>query len=940
MPPKRLGKHSTPSYCRARTAFPIAAPPPHSSRPLLGSSAAKRARLAQPHAPSSILNEVLNENEGSVHEREESDHLNETIMALDMRDRGTVGCCYYIAREEKLYFMEDAKLGGLGVIDALKTQARPTVILLPSRVNESVDTYLDSAQRAGNVGDAEHDQFSPPYILEVRPTSEFSYDAARAKLVNLKIGSDIGPQINYVVPADTASENLYEDGNTGRQAKLLRLSSWIDMESRITVPRMAPLQRLTGTQRFINADTFLALQAFKPESHPHPHNQGPTKKNSGSKEGLSIYGLFVQLAHTPQGKCLLRQIFLRPSLDITLINERLDTTTAFLRPDNAVVVELLVKSLKKIQNMRTVLIHLRKGVGGNASSKSGGIRRGVWGSLVMFTFHTLKIRDAISDLVDAGRLAIRVKIIEKFEPLYLQNVGSMISDTIDFEESSLQHRAVVKPNIDPELDNMKHTYNGMNDLLSTVAKDIAENIPEEVRLSLNVIYFPQIGYLIVVPFDPETRQPVYDGRQNVEDHWEQVFTTGERVYFKNEQMNMMDEHFGDTYGMICDREIEITHDLAQRVLEYELVLTTCSEICGELDCLIALACGARINNLTRPCITKRNVIQINGGRHPLQELIVPSYVANDTRLCGGDDSPSPAESSTSTFSSQSGHEDASEPNMLIVTGPNYSGKSVYLKQVALIVYMAHVGCFVPAMRARIGLTDKILTRIATRETVSKIQSAFMVDLQQVALSLTLATNRSLVIIDEFGKGTESCDGAGLACAAFEYLLSLGNSRPKVLGATHFHGIQPSSSFNLANVLTLPYATEIFENNFLPPRQGLSFAHMEIKINREAEEVENQITYLYNLLPGRSNSSFGTVCAALSGIDPAIVSRADELILFAARGEDLVAACARVSEEEVKELEAAEAVARDFLVREFNEDADGVSGTKELLRDILQAIEEG
>ncbi len=93
--------------------------------------------------------------------------------------------------------------------------------------------------------------------------------------------------------------------------------------------------------------------------------------------------------------------------------------------------------------------------------------------------------------------------------------------------------------------------------------------------------------------------------------------------------------------------------------------------------------------------------------------------------------------------------------MLMMTGPNYSGKSVYLKQIALIVYMAHVGCFVPAERAVIGLTDKILTRIATRETVSKIQSAFMIDLQQVALAISLATCRSLVIIDEFGKGTES-----------------------------------------------------------------------------------------------------------------------------------------------------------------------------------------
>jgi DNA mismatch repair protein MSH5 len=130
--------------------------------------------------------------------------------------------------------------------------------------------------------------------------------------------------------------------------------------------------------------------------------------------------------------------------------------------------------------------------------------------------------------------------------------------------------------------------------------------------------------------------------------------------------------------------------------------------------------------------------------------------------------------------------------MLVLTGPNYSGKSVYLKQVALIVYMAHVGSFVPADSAKIGLTDKILSRVTTRETVSRTQSAFMIDLQQISLALSLATRRSLLIIDEFGKGTESSDGAGLACAVMEYLLSLGPERPKVVGATHFHGESLSS----------------------------------------------------------------------------------------------------------------------------------------------------
>ncbi|KAF2862781.1 hypothetical protein K470DRAFT_166767 [Piedraia hortae CBS 480.64] len=856
------------------------------------------------------------------------DTLAEVVMAVNMTERGTIGCAYYVAWEEKLCFMEDAKQGSADIVEALKLFIEPTVVLVSTKCDEDAAARLEGNPTPGSSdGDRRAGRADLPYLIENRPAVEFGYESAKNKLIKLRIGEDGGPRVTFVVPGDVVpdhwNDGSYETPFAGSQERLLRLSSWINLESRTTVgcagAVLSYLQRRRATScvpgheasasmflintvemfslvgsMFINSDTLHSLQIMSTESHPNikPPSGGWA---SGSKEGLSVYGLFHQQAKTTQGRALLRQYFLRPSLNIEIINERLHTIEAFLRPENTSCLGHIVDSLAKIKNIRLAVVNLRRGNSGGLD-KNRGVSSSVWPSLRNFIYFALGIRDSIEELNGGEGLGLMTKIIETFDKQELVAVGHLISSVVDFESSRDQRRTVVLPGVDDELDEAKRTYDGIEDLLSQVARQIAETVPAELDTRINVIFFPQIGFLISTQLAKDLGRGVYEG--TAEDVWEKMFVTEQNAYYKNTQMAEMDQYFGDIYGRICDKEIEIVQELAMRVLEHEDLLNTVSDVCGELDSFVALARGASLHNFCRPIMTSDNVVQVKGGRHPLQELTVSSYVANDSDIAGGE-----GEQTNNTESSADGG-----PRMVLMTGPNYSGKSVYLKQVAIIVFMAHVGSFVPAAAATIGLTDKLLTRISTRESVSRFQSAFAIDLQQVSMALNLATRRSLLIIDEFGKGTESNDGAGLAAGVFEHLLQRGTECPKVLAATHFH--------------------EIFEAGFLTPRRSLVFTHMEVRIDQEATDVEGQVTYLYNIRQGRSSSSLGTYCAAMNGIDMAIVDRAEELILLMARGENLREICAELPVNELEEITEAEAIARAFL------EVDIVDQPKKILDDIL------
>ncbi|KAG7440868.1 uncharacterized protein BT62DRAFT_1080549 [Guyanagaster necrorhizus] len=840
-----------------------------------------------------------------------------------------------------VYVLEDTQESQhFDLIQIILDQAKPDVVLTSSKADDSfIDALREYADRFGGV-------------FQIRPHKDFIPAKGRDRLFSLELLSEL-PSADDVNPSNigpdaSRARDAYEfmskrrnqegDPTMKRWNAAIRLSNFALVDSSPLclasigalldyLVRERVLNDLEGEGTHgldirdieilalnevmqINADALHSLQIFENESHA-------CAQSDKTKEGLSLFGI-LDTTKTTLGRALLRTWLLRPSLSLSVIGSRHDAVECFMRLENIGLTSSLHGHLKGIKNVPRMLGILKDGRG----------KISEWQGLVKFTFHCAMLKDVLTELHAASHVDVVKKLFDVLDIACFRDVGNRINETVDWEESSQAGRVCVRPLIDEELDNRKLVYYGIDSVLSKVAQQMSQLVPADYAPSLNIVYFPQLGFLVCIPMLKEWRT---EAGITVIDGWTFQFSSESHVYFKSQEMHDMDAHIGDLHSLIVDREIEIIQSLLGDILVHYDIMTHACDICAELDCLLAFADASRLYGYRRPTMVQQNIINIKQGRHPLQEQVVDTFVPNDAHLAGGFCDPSDLLSDNIRSS------DIAWNSVVLCTGANACGKSVFLKQIAMIQFMAQIGCFVPADSATLGVVDKIFTRISTTESVSKVQSAFMIDLNQVSLALRNSTARSLILLDEFGKGTLSTDGAGLLCGVLKHLMDRGANCPKVLVATHFHDVFREELLDPDSTpITFLHMQVLFTSStgtILGSRESTPSAKTEwdrSSIDRQVNPGE-KITYLYRVVEGLSLVSHAAKCAEIFGLPSRVVERAQHVSDMISNHKLSRLLDEEMTEEERKDLKDAEAVCRRFLTWDL-ENEDG--SIKRRLAEIL------
>ena len=375
--------------------------------------------------------------------------------------------------------------------------------------------------------------------------------------------------------------------------------------------------------------------------------------------------------------------------------------------------------------------------------------------------------------------------------------------------------SVIRNGVDPQLDELRDISHSSKDYLMRLQQSESERtgIP-----SLKIGYNNVFGYYIEVRNTHKDKVPP---------EWIRKQTLVQAERYITQELKQYEEKILGAEEKILMIETELFNRLVQDTAEYIPAIQTDCGIIAQLDCLAAFTRVSLANHYNRPVIDDSLDIDIVAGRHPVIEQQLPvgeQYVPNDVRL-GNDDQ-----------------------QVMVITGPNMAGKSALLRQTALIVIMAQMGCFVPAERARIGVIDKVFTRVGASDNISLGESTFMVEMTEAASILNNLSERSLILFDELGRGTSTYDGISIAWAIVEHIHEH-PAKPKTLFATHYHELNE------------------MERTF----------KRIVNYNVTVREVQGKVVFLRKLVKGGSEHSFGIHVAKLAGMPPSIVNRANEVL---------------------------------------------------------------
>jgi len=549
------------------------------------------------------------------------------------------------------------------------------------------------------------------------------------------------------------------------------------------------LQHISGIAR-IEEDRYMWLDRF-------------TIRNleligSSNENAISLVDVLDQTS-SPMGARMLRRWIVMPLKEKKPIDDRLD------------VVEFLVNN----EELRLKLLHEIKQIGDleRLISKIG-LQKANPREVAQLK-RALSAIEIIKKTCEEEDIPALKTIAEQLNPCVLMR--EKIDQQLDADPPVMVAKGgVIAEGVDEELDRLRKIAFGGKGYLLDIQKREAETtgIP-----SLKIAFNNVFGYYLEVTHTHKDKVPA-------EWHRKQTLVNAER--YITLELKEYEEQILGAEEKILVLETALYNALVSDLVEYIKPIQLDAQLIAQLDVLLCFACIAIKNYYVKPEINSSDILDIKGGRHPVIEKNLPpgeEYITNDVFL------------------------DNETQQIIIITGPNMAGKSALLRQTGLIVLMAQMGCFVPAKEAHIGLVDKIFTRVGASDNLTSGESTFMVEMNETASILNNLSNKSLVLLDEIGRGTSTYDGISIAWAIAEYLHVHPSSKARTLFATHYHELNELAT---------------------------SFPRIK-NYNVSVREVANKVIFLRKLVPGGSEHSFGIHVAKMAGMPPKLVARANEIL---------------------------------------------------------------